>query len=253
MKKKLIASIICLSLFANLPPVFAADTKSTTPEPYEEDEFPSWLKDLRRAEIITLGAMPFITLNTSLCYSFGNYAFHNFDSDYFLNPFAQGSDTSSYTSGEQAGILITSLGICLGIGITDFIVHSVKRSNQKKKMRTQKKGNINIESVADDPEATKILPPPANQQPFDADNNAGETIIIPPDEIHTAIQNGSSAESTAEKNKTELTEIDAAGNEIFEKSPESEENQPESGSVKSAKKTKKARKIKTTQEKVTEE
>ena len=253
MKKKLIASIICLSLFANLPPVFAADTKSTTPEPYEEDEFPSWLKDLRRAEIITLGAMPFITLNTSLCYSFGNYAFHNFDSDYFLNPFAQGSDTSSYTSGEQAGILLTSLGICLGIGITDFIVHSVKRSNQKKKMRTQKKGNINIESVADDPEATKILPPPANQQPFDADNNTGETIIIPPDEIHTDVQNGSSAESTAEKNKTELTEIDAAGNEIFEKSPESEENQPESGSVKSAKKTKKARKIKTTQEKVTEE
>lgn len=253
MKKELIASIICLSLFANLTPVFAADTKSTTPEPYEEDEFPSWLKDLRRAEIITLGAMPFITLNTSLCYSFGNYAFHNFDSDYFLNPFAQGSDTSSYTSGEQAGILLTSLGICLGIGITDFIVHSVKRSNQKKKMRTQKKGNINIESVADDPEATKILPPPANQQPFDADNNAGETIIIPPDEIHTAIQNGSSAESTAEKNKTELTEIDAAGNEIFEKSPESEENQPESGSVKSAKKTKKARKIKTTQENVTEE
>ena len=253
MKKKLIASIICLSLFANLTPVFAADTKSTTPEPYEEDEFPSWLKDLRRAEIITLGAMPFITLNTSLCYSFGNYAFHNFDSDYFLNPFAQGSDTSSYTSGEQVGILLTSLGICLGIGITDFIVHSVKRSNQKKKMRTQKKGNINIESVADDPEATKILPPPANQQPFDADNNAGETIIIPPDEIHTAIQNGSSAESTAEKNKTELTEIDAAGNEIFEKSPESEENQPESGSVKSAKKTKKARKIKTTQENVTEE
>ena len=253
MKKKLIASIICLSLFANLTPVFAADTKSTTPEPYEEDEFPSWLKDLRRAEIITLGAMPFITLNTSLCYSFGNYAFHNFDSDYFLNPFAQGSDTSSYTSGEQAGILLTSLGICLGIGITDFIVHSVKRSNQKKKMRTQKKGNINIESVADDPEATKILPPPANQQPFDADNNTGETIIIPPDEIHTDVQNGSSAESTAEKNKTELTETDAAGNEIFEKSPESEENQPESGSVKSAKKTKKARKIKTTQENVTEE
>lgn len=253
MKKKLIASIICLSLFANLTPVFAADTKSTTPEPYEEDEFPSWLKDLRRAEIITLGAMPFITLNTSLCYSFGNYAFHNFDSDYFVNPFAQGSDTSSYTSGEQAGILLTSLGICLGIGITDFIVHSVKRSNQKKKMRTQKKGNINIESVADDPEATKILPPPLHQPPFDANNNAGETIIIPPEEIHTDVQNGSSAESTKEKNKTELTEIDAAGNEIFEKSPESEENQPESGSVKSAKKTKKARKIKTTQENVTEE
>lgn len=253
MKKKLIASIICLSLFANLTPVFAADTKSTTPEPYEEDEFPSWLKDLRRAEIITLGAMPFITLNTSLCYSFGNYAFHNFDSDYFVNPFAQGSDTSSYTSGEQAGILLTSLGICLGIGITDFIVHSVKRSNQKKIMRTQKKGNINIESVADDPEATKILPPLLHQPPFDADNNAGETIIIPPDEIHTDVQNGSSAESTAEKNKTELTETDAAGNEIFEKSPESEENQPESGSVKSAKKTKKARKIKTTQENVTEE
>ena len=114
-----------------------------------------------------------------------------------------------------------------------------------KKDRKKKRGYINIESVADDPEATKILPPPLHQPPFDANNNAGETIIIPPEEIHTDVQNGSSAESTKEKNKTELTEIDAAGNEIFEKSPESEENQPESGSVKSAKKQKKARKEKT--------
>lgn len=160
MKKKLIASVICISFLSTLSPVFAAD--STTPEPYKKDEFPSWLSDLRRAEIITLGAMPFITLNVSLCYSFGNYAAHDFDSAYFVNPFAQTSDANSFSTDEQIGILLTSLGICLGIGITDFIVHSVKRSKQKKRLRAQQRGNIHIESVADSPDATRIPPPPVD-------------------------------------------------------------------------------------------
>lgn len=57
--------------------------QTQSPEPYSKDEFHPVLKDLRRAEIITLGAIPFVTFNVTLGYSFGKYASHNFDSNYF--------------------------------------------------------------------------------------------------------------------------------------------------------------------------
>ena len=128
-KVKITAIILIFSLFAQN--LFSAASK--TPEPYSDNEFPGFLHDLRRAEIITLGAMPFITFNATLGYSLSKFAFNNFDLQYFVNPFAQSSD-SSFSTDEQIGIILTSLGISLCIGITDFIVNSVKRSNAKKKI-----------------------------------------------------------------------------------------------------------------------
>ena len=75
---------------------------------YEKNEFPGFLYDLRRAEIITLGAMPFVTFNIALGYSFTNYALHNFNSSYFVNPFANSSDDNAYSSDEQIAIIISS-------------------------------------------------------------------------------------------------------------------------------------------------
>lgn len=143
--------IFCfLALISLLSSIF-----SETPEPYKPEEFPGILHDLRRAEIITLGAMPFITFNVSLGYSFGNYASHNFDYSYFKNPFAQDSE-SSYSQDEQIGILLTSIGISAGIGITDFIVHSVKRNKQYRKLKKTKNKNITVSPIETDPDATKI-------------------------------------------------------------------------------------------------
>ena len=133
--------------------------QSKTAEPYSKDEFPSVLHDLRRAEIITLGSMPFITLNTSLMYSFGKFAAHGFDASYFTNPFSTASDSSSYTQDEQVGIILTSIGVSLCIGITDFIVHSVKNSRLRKKAMQQKNKNITITPVSEDPDAV-LLPQP---------------------------------------------------------------------------------------------
>ena len=73
-------------VFQSNIPVYS---QNHTPELYTEDEFPAFMYDLRRAEIITLGSMPFITLGTSLGYSFGKYAYHGFDANYFSNPFAK--------------------------------------------------------------------------------------------------------------------------------------------------------------------
>jgi len=151
--KKIIFFAILVSLLTASSPVF-----SETAEPYDKDEFPGILHDIRRAEIITLGSMPFITFSASLGYSFGKYASHNFDSSYFVNPFAS-TDGNSFSTDEQIGILLTSLGISAGIGLTDFIVHTVKRNNRLRRLKKQKNTEIQITPIIEDPDATKVEPP----------------------------------------------------------------------------------------------
>lgn len=157
-KIKITALILIFSLFAEN--LFSAESK--TPEPYLDNEFPGFLHDLRRAEIITLGAMPFITFNATLGYSLGKFAFNNFDPQYFVNPFAQSSD-SSFSTDEQIGIILTSLGISLCIGITDLIVNSVKRNNAKKKINDPN-NPVKINPIKNDPDAIKL---PSIQQTED--------------------------------------------------------------------------------------
>lgn len=149
--KKIISFILVFSLFTSFSSLFAADTNHN-PEPFGENEFSPWIKDLRRAEIITLGAMPFVTLNVTL----GYWALNGFEGN--LSPFAAESSTEQkYTNDQTIAILLTSFGICAGIGITDFLVHFLKSTNEQHNRKRQ--GNINIESVENDLNATRLPPP----------------------------------------------------------------------------------------------
>lgn len=151
--KELLICIIFYNIFSQMSfPCFAQ-----TAEPYTKDEFPVFLKDLRRAEIVTLGSMPFITFSVSLGWSFGRYAYNGFDSNYFVNPFSK-SSTSNFTTDEQIGIILTSLGISVGIGLTDYVYHVIKR-NQKTKKIVPPKGKIIISPIQEDPKAQKLPPP----------------------------------------------------------------------------------------------
>lgn len=158
--------LLCFSLSS----VFSDDK---SPKPYEKSEFPGFLYDLRRAEIITLGAMPFVTFNIALGYSFTNYALHNFNSSYFVNPFANSSDDNAYSSDEQIAIIISSLCISAGIGVTDFIVHSAKRNKQQRLLKNRNKGAIEINPILEDPDAIKI---PVPIQQSDIENFNEENI-----------------------------------------------------------------------------
>ena len=71
LNKKLITlfilAIICISgMYANSNDSLLTSNSSPT---VSVKETPQWLKDLRDTEIITIGAMPFITLGVSLTYS----------------------------------------------------------------------------------------------------------------------------------------------------------------------------------------
>lgn len=100
-------------------------TKNNEPKPYSEDEFIQPLEDLRRFEIITLGSMPFITLNTAIVFNGINFATGKTST---FNPLA----TADYKPDEMKTVILTSLCISAGIGLTDFIIRIVKRHRSYK-------------------------------------------------------------------------------------------------------------------------
>lgn len=144
----LMTAVLFFSIFSqNL----FCETDSHEAEPYNTKELPQAIKDFRRFEIITLGSIPFVMLDTTLVYSGIRYAKNNFDDAYKPNIF----DSSSYTTDEQIKILLTSAGISLGIGTTDFIVNLIKRQSAKNRKKKQNQ-NINITPVSQDPDAVRL-------------------------------------------------------------------------------------------------
>lgn len=150
MKKTVTWIFFLISLFIPLQTLVAEE--SHEPKPYDTKELPQAIKDLRRFEIITLGSLPFVMIDTTLVYSGIRYAQHDFDSEYKPNIF----DKSSYTTEEQMQILFTSLGISVGIGLSDMVVNIVKRESKKNRAKRQKQNNISITPISEDPDATRI-------------------------------------------------------------------------------------------------
>ena len=157
-KKRLISKILIFAFLLNASlPAFCADT---TPKAYEDDEFPQTLKDIRRFEIITFGALPFVTLDTTLAYSTYRYAKHDFDSAYKPDIFT----SSSYTQEEQKGIILTSVGVCVGIGLTDLVVQIIKRAINKKKPEINY-DDIAVIPISEDEDASVIPLPDSDPDP----------------------------------------------------------------------------------------
>lgn len=171
--EEIISAVMVIILICT--PCIAEDS-AKTPEPYKPDEFPQFMKDTRRAEIITLGALPFVTLDATLTYSFIRYWQHDFSSDYAPNPFAKSSDSNGFTTEEQTGILLTSIGISVGIGITDLIVKIIRRNAGKERERKESEGPIKIKPIDEDKDAVKLpLPASYSEEQKQSENSQEES------------------------------------------------------------------------------
>ena len=114
------------------------------------DEFPEICLNIRRAEILTLGSIPFTTLLSTIGYSFYRYYDHDFESGYFPNPLAKSSDAANLNDSEQKMIIATASGISLGIGLTDLIFNYYsKKQKQKNKQLSIKNSRIQIQGLED--------------------------------------------------------------------------------------------------------
>ena len=145
---------ISLFIFLSFSFLLNAQTKNTSPEPYNQDEFPQLMKDLRRFEVITLGSMPFVTLDAAIVYNGYKYATGKTSK---FNPLA----TADYKPDEMKKIIITSLCVSTGIGITDYVIRLIKRKSSQRKERQEYSGI----SIEENPDAVKIQLPQKNEEP----------------------------------------------------------------------------------------
>lgn len=130
--KKIAFLIFFVSLFSVFP-VYAEDTTvSRTPDPYGAEEFKQWQKDLRRFEIITFGALPFVSLLSFWAYDIGRSIAHKGDPAYNPWPLKDAKIAVKLTEKEQLGVFLTAVGISLGVAIIDLTYRSIKRANAKK-------------------------------------------------------------------------------------------------------------------------
>jgi hypothetical protein len=106
--------------------------KEKTPQPYEEEEFPRWLKDLRRAEVILVGSIPFTMFIAIEAFDIYRYFSNNMNPLYYPWPIRSPVETD-YTIEEKAIIIVTAVSLSLCIAIIDHIIISVSRENKRKK------------------------------------------------------------------------------------------------------------------------
>ncbi len=194
-------TVVLILIFSTILNVnlFAADSTNTTPAPYEDDEFPQGLKDLRRFEIIAFGSMPFVTLDVNIAYAMGKPVFNCMQSgdwsNYtFTNPLTASAE---YSSDEIKGVIWTAVGISVGIALTDYIINLVKRNKLKKS--TYQNNTINIYNITNDEDAIKLEnpfefePPELHETPEHMEHNSEENTA--PDSETVPVEQNKSGEN----------------------------------------------------------
>lgn len=102
-----------------------------TPAPYKEEEFPRWLRDLRRAEVILIGSIPFTMFFTFETYDTYRYVSSGLDPYYAPWPFRPGS-AQVYTTQEKVGIVVSALSLSLLIAAADYLIGRINERSPRR-------------------------------------------------------------------------------------------------------------------------
>lgn len=146
---KPLAIVLCLTLCFSLAADPAADAAAqTTPVPYGPAEFPVWQQNVRRAEIISFGSLPFVTFFSSLYYNVYRYYDHDRQKEYLPWPLNTGKDTVPLSEGEQKAIFGYSIALSVGVAAFDFAWRTVRHE-----MRVRKQEREYVEPIVITPRA----------------------------------------------------------------------------------------------------
>ena len=131
--------VFCVLIFTVFPLAAETDAKKDdhTPEPYTKVEFPLWQRELRRFEILSLGALPFVTLISFWGYDIIRYAQYPRDPRYYPWPFKQNQGAVPLTEKEQLGVFLTAIGLSITVGIIDITYRAIKRSAELKRLERE--------------------------------------------------------------------------------------------------------------------
>jgi len=108
----------------------AAGKIALEPVEYTNKEFPGWVHDVRRAEIIFIGSIPltfFLVTEIFDTYRFMNNGLTTDTWDTRYAPWPLGStDKIAYDDEEKAGILLSALAVSLITAGADYIIGRIK-------------------------------------------------------------------------------------------------------------------------------
>ncbi|MBR1911473.1 MAG: hypothetical protein IJ828_03840 [Treponema sp.] len=148
----------------------SSKTDDVSAEPYTEEEFPQWSKDLRRAEIVSLGAIPFAAITVTMAY--GGYQYATGKTSSFPNPLSR---DNSYTKEEIFKIVGISAGIGLSIGIVDFAINYSKRKKaEKERLQEEALQRENIRTITPEEAGNLLHASTQNDDDSDSDDDVKE-------------------------------------------------------------------------------
>ena len=129
--------ILCMMAAAQIPLIAEEKKEDHTPVPYTKEEFPLWQRELRRFEILSFGALPFVTLLSFWGYDMIRAAKHPKDPAYYPWPFKKADKAVALTEKEQLGVFLTAAGISVTIALIDITYRAIKRSAAKKRLERE--------------------------------------------------------------------------------------------------------------------
>ena len=115
MKKSRAFGLALLLIFFLFP---LGAQEDDTPEPYVDLEFPTWMNDVRRGEIIFFGSLPFTVLFTTLAYQTVDFFYDQYWGD-------GDAEWGQLEESDRFKVLYISLGVSVSIAITDFILGKI--------------------------------------------------------------------------------------------------------------------------------
>ncbi|MDR2444958.1 MAG: hypothetical protein LBD44_03370 [Spirochaetaceae bacterium] len=132
---------LVLSLAAGIVPL-AGQTTAGTVSTVPNIEFPQWSKDLRRAEIVAFGTLPFSWLVSTVTMDISRTIAHGGSQDYWPWPLKP-TGAPTMTNSEFITTICVALGISTAVAIADHIIIKYKR----KKAETLKLQNSQREPI----------------------------------------------------------------------------------------------------------
>jgi hypothetical protein len=118
------------------PSLFAQTTTTTEPEPLE---LPQWAKDLRRAEIVAFGSLPFTMFFATTIMDTFRYVNHGNDIAYAPWPM-KGAGAVNMNTDEAVLTIMGAIGGSLLISLADYLVVRYKRNKAEKALLDLPKG-----------------------------------------------------------------------------------------------------------------
>ena len=94
---------------------------ASAPEEYEEEEFSSGLKALRRGEIILFGSVPITLFLSYEVYDIYRFFANDRQPQYAPWP-ARPPNAVPYQEWETAGVLATAVSLSLAMALTDYLI-----------------------------------------------------------------------------------------------------------------------------------